>query len=518
MGNIQIDLAIAEATIILSLIAAEEEKARTGNFSTSFKRDGNKARHELTGLTALENSSSKTLREEFTSDFKSSNQKNSSDQLRLQMAISEAIINCILIHAETEEAKKTQEVEPIRRQMGNRLVWVNKITGQILPRNLIPDIAQRIEEIVGTTKKTILDNIEAILKTDPEKYKKDYTTLLKDGVTVDQLFYQDSSKLDKKDADAISEITQISIKRSRQDERWKKEESRIKEISNQLLTRMKSGEIAQKEYLIESQRILDEYSALLRKSFSDYPSIGDLIKSEIRQLPEQIQKTGESFSASLKSNYEKTIMDVNTSLERSPEDANKVIADIANTSIDIIKENKQTLLSQAGASDKLSEDTFDTVIEVASQEEKISAKIDAVRKKLDDITVEVANDFGVNSTNEKERIVKSASMAAGLVVVAAGISISVILPPVATLGLFVSTNLLLDLFKSAEGDERATVKTAKSLEEAKKFKETLDGKPKGDEKTVVGKKNIAQIIPLVLTSGMIAHEATQRVLDDILKE
>lgn len=205
MGNIQIDLAIAEATIILSLIAAEEKKARTGNFPTSFKRDGNEIEvlrdrfgrftsagtrianrveeiiqeKESAGLAALENFSVNTFGKEFTNAFKKDAQK----VLAMDKGLRDAKANILTTSADlytklvkgelTPEQLESRMIEANNRfadTVGKSLQGKNSQIDKLLTtiKYLPEDAINRVEDAIGKFNK----DVSSAIANAEESYQK----------------------------------------------------------------------------------------------------------------------------------------------------------------------------------------------------------------------------------------------------------------------------------------------------------------------------------------------------------
>ena len=222
MGNIQIDLAIAEATIILSLITAEEEKARTGNFPTSFKRDGNEIEvlrdrfgrftsaetrivnrveeiiqeKESAGLDALENFSVNTFGKEFTNAFKKDAQK----VLAMDKGLRDAKANILTTSADlytklvkgelTPEQLESRMIEANNRfadTVGKSLQGKNSQIDKLLTtiKYLPEDAINRVEDVIGKFNKDVspaIANAEESYQKMSEQAKSFVDVTIKEGL------------------------------------------------------------------------------------------------------------------------------------------------------------------------------------------------------------------------------------------------------------------------------------------------------------------------------------------------
>ena len=195
MSNLRLQLAISEATIVLCLIAAEqlrEQPARTGNFSTTVERDGNKIevmrdrfgrftttgtkiadavgrvikKREASALKALEGFSVNAFGEEFTEAFKSDAQK----VLAIDRGLRDSKANLLQTSADlytklfkgelTSEQLEARMIEANNRfanNVGQSLQGKNSQIDKLITniKYLPEDAINRVEDAIGKLNKDV---------------------------------------------------------------------------------------------------------------------------------------------------------------------------------------------------------------------------------------------------------------------------------------------------------------------------------------------------------------------------
>ena len=301
--------------------------------------------------------------------------------IRRKIESAQTVIELLLIMAEEKEAKNGGRVEPEQREMktatGTRMVWVNKLTGQILPRDLIPNAAKSIGDAAGAVGKAVGNAGKAVgnaagslLETDAEKYSDDANALrtkLLEFVGKKSLTPEDKFKFSRKEAKAFQEITKLELDRAKQDPEWAEKRAELEEQGADLLERFNSGKIKQKQYSQELEKLLDSEIELIGESFKENPSIGDLVKTSLKQLPGAIEKSIDQAVESFQENSTKAIADAEAIFATADNKTKEAISQVYNQIVDFIKNDKKEILKEAEATDPDSVEVFDSVIKTAEE-------------------------------------------------------------------------------------------------------------------------------------------------------
>ena len=315
------------------------------------------------------------------------------ESIKREIQSAQTVIELLLLMAAEKEAEGKSEgkVEPVQREMktatGTRMVWVNKFTGQILPRDLIPnagkavgDAAAAVGKAAGSAGKAVGDAAKGLLETDQEKFQKalDSTQALRETFGTPE----QPKEIDRNTLATLEVMDRIA---NRQIKRDKDLEAKITQFNgsfNALQRMVEMGGSTPEQFETGGGNILNAMAELTAKSLEDNPSLADKAKKAIKGLPNQLEKANDDLKKAFVDGPMKLINQANAAFQVASEERKKQITDFQDRSLEMFSSQKKKILDELGANTQPARQAFDTLVNVAKGvNQEVGVRVRKVKEK-----------------------------------------------------------------------------------------------------------------------------------------